>query len=222
LSSHTPHDADFASSRKRMVVRDLAARDIADRGVLEAMGKVPRHEFVWDVDRSEAYTDHPLRISEGQTISQPYMVALMTQELALTGSENVLEIGTGSGYQTAILAELSKRVHTVERIPALAAQAEKLLGRLGYDNVQFTVGDGTLGWPAAAPFDAILVTAGAPSVPASLKAQLADGGRLIIPVGGRKEQKLLVITRRGLDYQTRTSTPCIFVKLIGEEGWPEK
>jgi protein-L-isoaspartate(D-aspartate) O-methyltransferase len=214
-------DEAYSAARARMVEYDLAARDIDDPRVLGAMGRVPRHEFVWDIDRDEAYADRPLRIAEGQTISQPYMVALMTQKLVLTGGERVLEVGTGSGYQTALLAELALRVSTVERISALSSQAAGALGRLGYANIEFRVGDGSLGWPERAPFDAIMVTAGTPRVPDALKKQLADGGRLVVPVGGRKGQRLLVITRRGHSYDTETSTPCIFVKLIGAQGWAE-
>jgi protein-L-isoaspartate(D-aspartate) O-methyltransferase len=205
-----------------MVEHDLAARDIDDRSVLEAMAAVPRHEFVWDIDKDEAYADRPLRIGEGQTISQPYMVALMSQKMGLRGADRVLEIGTGSGYQTAVLAHLSGRVYTVERHPSLSERAAATLSRLGYENVEYLVGDGTVGWPDNAPYDAIMVTAGAPSVPDALRGQLADGGRLVIPVGGRREQDLLVVTRRGDSFETKKSIGCIFVKLVGEQGWAER
>ena len=212
----------FEEARKEMVRRDLAGRDIRDARVLDAMGRVPRERFVWDVDRADAYADHPLRIGEGQTISQPYMVALMTQSLGLVGTERVLEIGTGSGYQAAILAELAAKVYTVERIASLSERAAGTLAELGYRNVFFRVADGTLGWPEEAPFDAIVVTAGAPKVPETLKQQLADGGRMSIPVGDEHEQDLLLVTRRGARFETRSLCPCIFVKLLGREGWPER
>jgi len=215
-----PREADFDDAREKMVRRDLAARGITDERVLGAFRRVPRERFVWDVDSSDAYADHPLRIGEGQTISQPYMVALMTETLMLEGTEKVLEIGTGSGYQTAILAELVREVFTVERIAALSEKARSTLADLGYGNVRYRVGDGTLGWREEAPFDRIIVTAGAPSVPESLKGQLAEAGRLVIPVGGGHGQDLLIITREGDDFRTEKGTGCIFVKLIGEEGWP--
>jgi protein-L-isoaspartate(D-aspartate) O-methyltransferase len=214
-------DPDFDKARGEMVERDLASRDVKDGRVLDAFRRVPRERFVWQAHLQEAYADHPLRIGEGQTISQPYMVALMTQCLKPAEAEKILEIGTGSGYQTAILAELAREVRTVERIESLSASARERLAALGYDNIRFRVGDGTLGWPEEAPFDGIIVTAGAPEVPASLKAQLAEGGRLVIPVGDRHGQDLLVVTRAGDEFETRSGCPCVFVKLIGEEGWPE-
>jgi protein-L-isoaspartate(D-aspartate) O-methyltransferase len=214
-------EIDFEKARERMVGRDLAARDIVDARVLEAFRRVPRERFVWDTDLAQAYADHPLRIGEGQTISQPYMVALMTQWLALEGRERVLEIGTGSGYQTAILAELAREVLTVERFASLSEKAREVLTGLGYANVRFRVGDGTLGWPEEAPFDGIIVTAGAPGVPGPLKKQLADGGRLVVPVGDTHGQDLLVVTRKGGRCETKSVCPCVFVRLVGEEGWPE-
>jgi len=206
-----------------MVERDLAGRGIRDERVLEAMGRIPREEYVWEVDREDAYVDHPLRIGSGQTISQPYMVALMTQELALTGGEKVLEIGSGSGYQTAVLAELAAEVHTVERIEELSGSAAERLAAHGYSNVHVHLADGTLGLAAEAPFDRIMVTAGAPEVPEALKRQLADGGWLVIPVGPATGQTLLTITRGGGgdSFETRKGTACVFVKLRGEHGWPE-
>ncbi len=218
-------EAEFKCARERMVEKSLRGRDITDERVLGAFGRVRREEFVWEVDRDEAYTDHPIRIGEGQTISQPYMVALMTQWLALEGHERVLEIGTGSGYQTAILAELAREVYTIERLASLSGSARERLKRLGYGNVHYRVGDGTLGWPEEAeraPFDAVIVTAGAPSVPEPLKRQLAPGARLVIPVGPGREQDLHVVTKlpEGT-FKTRSVCPCIFVKLLGEEGWPE-
>ncbi len=217
-----PSNIDFEKARLRMVERDLAGRDVSDPRVLEAMGRVPRERFVWEVDGREAYADHPVRIGEGQTISQPYMVALMTQLLALKGDERVLEIGTGSGYQTAILAQLSREVFTVERHAALSGRAADVLRELGYENVHYLVADGTRGWAEQAPYDGAIVTAGAPSVPESLRKQLADGGRLVVPVGSLHAQTLKVIYRRGDGFETRDSIPCVFVKLIGEEGWAEE
>lgn len=212
---------DFEKARLEMVRRDLAGRDITDKRVLDAFGRVPRERFVWDVDSGDAYADHPLRIGCGQTISQPYMVALMTQALGLKGDELVLEVGTGSGYQAAILAELAREIHTIERFGELSERARGVLEELGYENLRFHVGDGTLGLPEEAPFDGIMVTAGAPKVPEPLKKQLKDGGRLAVPVGGAHEQDLLVVKRRGDEYETENVCPCIFVKLVGEEGWAE-
>jgi len=180
---------DFKLARERMVNNQLAPRGIADEGVLQAMGKTPRHLFISEALAGEAYNDHPVPIGEKQTISQPYIVALMTEALELKGKENTLEIGTGSGYQTAILAELSSRVYTIERIKSLLVDARKLLAQLGYSNVLFKAFDGTLGWKEYAPFDAIMVTAGAPSLPEPLMDQLADNGRMVIPVGDRYTQE---------------------------------
>ena len=212
-------DVDFAELRAEMVRKDIAARGITDPRVLEAMRRVPRERFVWQVDRSQACTDHPIRIGEGQTISQPYIVALMTQELGLAGDEKILELGTGSGYQTAILAELAREVYTVERFESLSTRARELLDDLGYAGVHYRVGDGTLGWPEEAPFDRIIVTAGAPQVPEALKNQLADGGRLVIPVGGEGYQDLMLVTRGGEGFTDRVVCGCSFVKLVGTEGW---
>jgi protein-L-isoaspartate(D-aspartate) O-methyltransferase len=213
----------FEQARTRMVERQLRARGITDERVLEVMGRVPREAFVSGLDRSrpdEAYRDSALPAGRGQTLSQPYMVARMTEALQLAEGDRVLEIGTGTGYQTAVLALLSGEVWSVERDPVLAEEARERLGRLGLlDGVQLEVGDGSLGWPEGAPFDGILVTAGAPDVPEALKAQLADGGRLIIPVGPRESQVLLRITRRGDDFETESLLECRFVPLVGEEGW---
>jgi len=212
-------DLDFAKLRAEMVRRDIAARGITDTRVLDAMRRVPRERFVWQVDRAQACIDHPLRIGEGQTISQPYIVALMTQELGLTGDEKVLEIGTGSGYQTAVLAELAREVYTVERIESLGVRARELLRDLGYAGVRHRTGDGTRGWPEEAPFDAIVVTAAAPRVPKALKDQLADGGRLVVPVGGEGYQDLLRVVREGEGFSERVVCGCSFVRLIGADGW---
>lgn len=213
---------DFAKERLTMVEHQLRRRGIGDERVLEAMSKVPRHTFVPEAHRGAAYEDRPLPIGEGQTISQPYMVAIMTQSLELQGEERVLEIGTGSGYQTAILAELAKEVYTIERIPLLLEKAQNILRYLGYENIFFVIGDGTKGWPEKAPFDGILVTAGAPEIPQTLLTQLADGGRLVIPVGPRYTQTLYKVTRRGKNYKEEDITGCVFVPLLGEYGWKEE
>lgn len=212
---------DFKLARERMVKNQVMARSIRDERVLQAMGKIPRHLFIQEALAGEAYNDHPVPIGEKQTISQPYIVALMTEALELKGSENTLEIGTGSGYQTAILAELSSRVFTIERIKSLLVKARKLLAKLGYNNILFKAFDGTLGWKDYAPFDAIMVTAGAPNVPEPLKEQLADNGRMIIPVGDRYTQELIKITRKGESFEQESLGGCRFVNLIGVHGWKE-
>lgn len=210
---------DFDHRRMLMVDHQLAARDIHDQRVLDVFGSVPRHRFVPQADRDRAYSDHPLPVGHGQTISQPYMVALMTQYLHLRGGEKVLEIGTGSGYQTGILAQLAGSIYTIERIAQLSESARKTLDELGYGDIHFKIGDGTLGWPEEAPFDRILVTAGAPHVPRPLTDQLADGGRLVIPVGSRSSQILQIVCRHGDRLRTIDGCMCVFVKLIGQEGW---
>ncbi len=212
---------DFSLARERMVKNQLIARGIKDERVLHAMGKIPRHLFIEEALTGEAYNDHPVPIGEKQTISQPYIVALMTEALELKGTENTLEIGTGSGYQTAILAELSSRVYTVERIKSLLVNARKLLAQLGYDNILFKAFDGTLGWKEYAPFDAIMVAAGAPGIPEPLTEQLADNGRLIIPVGDRDSQELIKITRKGETLKQKSLGGCRFVNLIGAYSWPD-
>lgn len=209
----------YGPARRRMVETQLLTRDITDQRVIEAMLRVPRHLFVDEALGNQAYSDRPLQIGEYQTISQPYMVALMSQELALGNDARVLEIGTGSGYQAAILAELCEEVFSVERIQNLHTRARQLLNRLGYGRVRTKLGDGTLGWAEHGPFDGIIVTAGAPETPDSLKEQLAPGGRLVIPVGDREVQMLKVITKTRTGFETRGTTPCRFVNLIGEEGW---
>lgn len=210
----------FARERQLMVDDQLVRRGIGDPKVLEAMAAIPREAFVPESLRSAAYRDSPLMIGHGQTISQPYMVALMTQALELTGAERVLEIGTGSGYQTAILARLAREVVTVERIAALAETAGARLAGMGYSNVIAAVGDGTLGHAKAAPYDRILVTAGAPDVPDALVDQLADAGILVIPTGSRIEQTLWRVRRRGGTIDKSELVGCIFVPLIGAQGWP--
>lgn len=209
----------YQKERKNMVETQLRRRGIKDPLILEAMLKVPRHEFVPPEGIGAAYFDGPYPIGCGQTISQPYMVAIMTESLRLKRGERVLEIGTGSGYQAAVLAEIAGQVYTVERHAALAYRAEKVIRELGYGNVHVVVGDGTVGLEDKAPFDGIIVTAGAPSVPESLKRQLAEGGRLVIPVGGRWMQSLVRVTRRGDSFHEENLLGCVFVPLIGEEGW---
>ncbi len=213
-------EAAFSLSRKRMV-ENLRHMGITEERVLQAMSRVPRHRFVPAGESSRAYEDDPLSIGHGQTISQPYMVALMTQCLSLTGAEKILEVGTGSGYQTAILAELAAAVYTIERVEALSLQTQARLAEMGYSNLHFRVGDGTLGWPEEAPFDAVLVTAGAPYPARPWKEQLADGGRLVAPVGPRLSQMLMVYTRRGETFEERPVCGCVFVPLLGEFGWKE-
>jgi len=209
----------FEKARHRMVEEQLIARGIRDARVLEAMRKVPRHLFVEEALWDRAYGDHALPIGEKQTISQPYMVARMTEALDLTGAEKVLEIGTGSGYQTAILSELAARVCSIERVRSLFEKARASLNRLRYFNVTFKLFDGTYGWPEEAPFDAIIVTAGAPEVPPSLVDQLKPGGRLVIPVGDRVNQVLNKIVKTPGDLVTTHLTGCVFVPLVGAFGW---
>lgn len=209
----------YEVARRRMVTHQLIPGGIKDQRVLEAMGKVPRHEFVSPGMEPQAYFDRPLPIGDGQTISQPLMVAIMTEALSLKGDERVLEIGTGSGYQAAVLAELAKEVYSIERLEALSIRARNSLYRSGYSNVTLKVGDGTLGWPEHAPYDAIVVTAGAPNMPHHLQDQLADGGRLVVPVGGADVQQLIVVERHGNNYTKTIGSGCRFVKLIGENGW---
>jgi protein-L-isoaspartate(D-aspartate) O-methyltransferase len=212
---------DYSELRKEMVRTQLLPRGISDRGVIDAMLKVPRHLFVNEALRHRAYDDCALPIGEGQTISQPYMVAVMTELLELDGDERVLEIGTGSGYQAAVLAELAREVFTVERIEDIAKKAETLLRELGYDNVYVFVGDGTKGLPEYAPFDRILITAGTPEIPEVLKKQLSDGGIIVAPVGSKYSQQLFRLIKKGHTFKTEFHTPCVFVPLIGEYGWKE-
>jgi len=209
----------YERARQNMVETQLAARGIRDRRVLEAMLAVPRHLFVEEALWSQAYSDYPLPIGEKQTISQPYMVAFMVEALGLTGDERVLEIGTGSGYETAVLSLLAYKVYSIERISTLAARARRLLDDLDCSNVIVRVADGTLGWCDEAPFDAIIASAGAPSVPGPYADQLAPGGRLVIPVGEEHSQDLLRITKKGAGLQTESLGGCRFVKLVGRHGW---
>jgi protein-L-isoaspartate(D-aspartate) O-methyltransferase len=214
------HD-EFEATRHAMVETQLRRRGIVDKKVLAAMDEVPRHEFVPADFRNRAYEDSPLPIGEGQTISQPYIVASMTAALHLSGSERVLEIGTGCGYQAAVLSLLARQVYTVECRGALATAAAQRLSRLGYSNVHVHCGDGTLGLPDCAPFDAILVAAAAHSVPPPLLAQLGEDGRLIIPIGDTENQELQIIERRGSAFRTRTLEGCRFVPLVGFHGWKD-
>jgi protein-L-isoaspartate(D-aspartate) O-methyltransferase len=212
----------FERAREEMVRTQIVLRGIRDKRVLAAMRAVPRHKFVPGHMLGAAYRDSPLPIGQGQTISQPYIVAYMTDELLLTGTEKVLEIGTGSGYQAAILGELAAQVITVERLPQLAEEARAILSELGYDNVQVKVGDGTLGWPGEAPYDAIIVTAAGPEVPEPLQQQLADGGRLLAPIGPRWTQQLVRIRRAGAEFHSESLLGVAFVPLIGEHGWHDR
>jgi protein-L-isoaspartate(D-aspartate) O-methyltransferase len=210
---------DYASLRRDMIVKQLRARGIKDAAVLEAMAKVPRHEFVPPAERTRAYADHPLPIGEGQTISQPYIVALMTETARIKRGDKVLEIGTGSGYQAAVLAELTPKVYTIEILPSLAKRAHATLQRLGYKSVQLRMGDGYQGWKEHAPFDAILVTCAPDHIPQPLIDQLAEGGRMVIPVGEQtaaRGQELLLVEKAGGKIKRTSIAPVIFVPLVHE------
>jgi protein-L-isoaspartate(D-aspartate) O-methyltransferase len=209
----------YARERERMVAEQLVPRGIKDPRVLGAMRKVPRHLFVDEALRDKAYGDHPLPIGEGQTISQPFMVGRMTELLRLSGTEKVLEIGTGSGYQAAVLAQVATRVCTIERLANLAARARETIEGLGITNVWVRMANGTFGWPDEAPFDRILVAAGGPSVPPPLLEQLAEGGRMVMPVGPANYQKLQVIDKIGGEPRVTEDSECVFVKLIGKFAW---
>jgi protein-L-isoaspartate(D-aspartate) O-methyltransferase len=210
----------FDIYRERMIEEQLIPRGIKDQRVLDAMRQVPRHLFVEDALQAHAYGDFPLPIGSGQTISQPYIVALMTEALHLQGSEKVLEIGTGSGYQAAVLSRLCQRVYTVERIDSLVGRARKVFDRLRYHNIVSRIDDGTVGWAAEAPFDAIMVTAGGPHIPQPLLTQLADPGRLIIPVGSQGLQELQVVEKKDDQLHFAVIEQVRFVDLIGTHGWP--
>ena len=209
----------YARERERMVEEQVASRGVTDPRVLAALRRVPRHLFVQEALRERAYGDHPLPIGEEQTISQPFIVGLMSSLLELTGQEKVLEIGTGSGYQTAVLAELARRVCSIERLPRLAERARATLEAFGHDNVWVRVGNGTLGWPDQAPFDRIIVTAGGPAVPPPLVQQLAEGGRMVLPVGSADNQVLTIVENVGGEIRQRTQGECKFVKLVGKYAW---
>jgi len=212
----------FSAERALMAKEHLRGRDITDVNVLDVMGRLPREAFVPAAYSFQAYADNPLPIGMGQTISQPYIVALMTQSLTLTGAEDVLEIGTGSGYQTAVLASLARRVYTIERFNELAESAQAVLCRLGIENVEYFVGDGSGGWPEKRCFDRILLAAAVPHVPQPLIDQLAEGGRLVAPVGPEGTQELQVLEKKpGGHLSTRTLCGCRFVKLIGQYGFQQ-
>ena len=204
---------------RRQLVDELRKKGISDERVLDAFAKVPRHAFVDGAMQQDSYKDNALPIGGGQTISQPYIVALMTQALKLGKDDKILEIGTGSGFQAAILAQFSRRVYTVERNHELAEKSRKLLRELGFQNIMFKVGDGSTGWIANAPYDRIIVTAGGKDMPQALVNQLADGGRMIIPLGDRTVQKLLVIDKKGTELVRSEIGDVVFVPLIGKEGW---
>lgn len=210
---------DYKELRELMVRTQLIPRGIRDKRVLEAMERVPRHLFVDSSTIANAYSDMALPVGAGQTVSQPYMVAVMTELLELSGTEKVLEIGTGSGYQAAILAELSQDVYTIERIASLAETAKKKFLDLSYTNIHSRTGDGTLGWPEEAPFDRIIITAAAPGIPEPLIEQLADNGIIVIPVGDLYSQQLLKTRKSGENLITEYHTPCVFVPLIGQYAW---
>jgi protein-L-isoaspartate(D-aspartate) O-methyltransferase len=213
---------DFSIARRRMVEQQIRGRGIHDPLVLEAMLQVPRHLFVEEALRGQAYSDFPLPIGEKQTISQPFMVGFMTAALQLRGGEKVLEIGTGSGYQAAVLARIADKVYTVERIVPLARKARKILDSLGANNVNIKVSDGTVGWEEAAPFDAIMVTAGGPAIPETYLGQLSPGGRLVIPVGDRGTQVLKRVTLKGAGERVEENLlDCRFVPLVGQYGWQD-
>lgn len=209
---------DYAVLRKRMIEEQLKPRGIKDPRVLDTFQKLERHKFIPKDLASNAYADFPIAIGSGQTISQPYIVALMTECLSLTGQEKVLEIGTGSGYQTAILAELSKEVYSIERFEDLAKRAQGLLNESGYTNIKIKVGDGTLGWPEAAPFDRIIITAACPRIPLPLTEQLKDGGKLIIPLGESFSQVLTLFEKKKDKLESLQICGCVFVPLVGKYG----
>jgi protein-L-isoaspartate(D-aspartate) O-methyltransferase len=209
----------FEEERRLMVETQIRKRGVSDERVLQAMAAVPRHEFVPAFWIKQAHADEPLPIGHRQTISQPYIVAAMVASLALNSSENVLEIGTGCGYQAAVVSLLAREVHTVEILPDLAQSAAERLQRLGYANVHVHCSDGTLGWPVASPYDAILIAAAAPAVPEPLLQQLTEGGRLIAPVGQENKQELQVVTKHGGKFFMKQGGPCRFVPLMGQHGW---
>jgi protein-L-isoaspartate(D-aspartate) O-methyltransferase len=212
---------DFAAARDEMVARQIRSRGIISVPVLDAMAAVPRHEFVPLAAQSSAYADEALPIGGGQTISQPFIVAAMSDALQLSGSERVLEIGGGCGYQAAVLSLLAQDVVVVELRPSLASAARERLARLGYGNARIEEGDGSLGWPTGAPYDAILVSAAAPAIPPPLVAQLAEGGRLVIPVGDSERQSMLRIVKRAGSLEQESLLACRFVPLLGRHGWPD-
>lgn len=213
---------DYEILRKRMVEEQLIPRGIKNPRLLNSFYKIERHKFIPENLRSSAYADFPVPIGEGQTISQPYIVALMTECLDLTGQEKVLEIGTGSGYQTAILAELAKEIYSIERFEVLAKRAEAILSELDYTNIKIKVSDGTLGWQEAAPFDRIMITAASPKIPLPLLDQLADNGKLILPLGESFSQVLTLVEKRNGKLKSIDICGCVFVPLVGKHGWTDK
>lgn len=220
MASDSPVKFDaYAAERLQMVETQLRMRGINDERVLQAMAQIPRHEFVSDEYKSQAYADHPIPIGENQTVSQPLIVGISLQALGLQGTESVLEVGTGSGYQTVLLAALARDIYSIERVPALAAGAESVLARLGIGNVSIVVGDGSRGLPEHAPFDAILVSAAAPTLTRSLFAQLSDAGRMVIPIGPPHTQELQLIRKSNGVPVVRSLEGCRFVPLIGSEGY---
>jgi protein-L-isoaspartate(D-aspartate) O-methyltransferase len=216
----SPPDTDqYAPERRRMVESQIRNRGISDERVLDAMLRIPRHEFVAEEFRSQAYGDHPIPIGESQTISQPFIVAVSLQALSLTGSESLLEVGTGSGYQTALLAVLARTVYSIERFASLAQSAETIVAKLGLNNVRVVVGDGSRGLPEFAPYDAILVSAAAPNLPRALLDQLSENGRMVIPVGPQHAQELKLIRKQDGKVTMQVLEGCRFVPLIGAEGY---
>ncbi len=213
---------DYAALRMKMVREQLLSRGIRDKRVLAAFEKVERHKFIPDSMLPDAYADFPLPIGENQTISQPYMVALMTENLCLNGKEKILEIGTGSGYQTAILAELAKEVCTIERLEHLSKKAQTTLEKIGYDSIKYKVGDGTLGWPEEAPFDRVIITAASPQIPLPLTEQLKENGRMVIPLGETLGQVLTLVEKKENKLEAIRVCGCVFVPLIGKYGYKEK
>jgi len=210
---------DYAALRKKMVQEQLIPRGIKDKRVLAAFGKIERHKFIPEDLISNAYSDFPVPIGKNQTISQPYIVALMTENLCLTGVEKILEVGTGSGYQTAILAELGKEVYSIERLDQLSKKAEATLKEMGYHNISLKVGDGTLGWPEAAPFDRIIITAASPQIPLPLAEQLKENGKLILPLGETLGQALTLVEKKKDGFDSIKVCGCVFVPLIGKYGY---
>lgn len=210
---------DYAVLRKRMVEEQLISRGIKNKRILDAFYKVERHNFIPADLRTSSYADFPVCIGEGQTISQPYIVALMTECLDLNGEEKVLEIGTGSGYQTAILAELTREVYTIERFESLGKKAEAMFGELGYINIKIRISDGTLGWPEEAPFDRIIITAASPQIPLLLPEQLKEGGKLILPLGESFSQVLTLVEKKENKLESTDICGCVFVPLVGKYGY---
>jgi len=208
-------------AKEEMIQRQLMPRGINDNKVIAAFRKVPRHEFIAKGSINISYADHPVSIGCNQTISQPYMVALMTQVLDLKGQERILEIGTGSGYQTAILAEICKEIYSIERFEELATKARETLDKLGYNNIEIKIGDGTQGWRESSPFDRIIVTAAAPDIPKNLIDQLENNGKMVIPIGGRLSQMLTLIEKHEGQISTKDICSCVFVPLLGRYGWNE-